>query len=62
MTEAQKRIEYLDKALRNILNGISTGAVRVDTDQEETWANAMHNAKRALDGLPPVSLDFSNDF
>jgi len=36
------------EALQNILNGIETGAIRIDTVQDETWGNALHKAKAAI--------------
>lgn len=35
-------------ALQNILNGIDTGLVRIDTDADETWDNALARARRAV--------------
>lgn len=35
-------------ALQNILNGIDTGLVRIDTDADETWNNALARARRAV--------------
>ena len=39
--------ELLD-ALVNIMVGIETGALRIETDQDETWANAMARANAAI--------------
>jgi len=38
----------LTTALANILTGITTGAVRIDTAQDERWANAMNMAHAAI--------------
>ena len=38
----------LYKALKNIINGIQTGAIKVETDQDETWENVFLGAKWAL--------------
>lgn len=35
-------------ALKNILNGISTGDVKIETAMDETWANAMYKACAAI--------------
>ena len=35
-------------ALRNIMSGFSSGLVRVETDANETWENAMLQARAAL--------------
>lgn len=35
-------------ALRNIMNGLSSGLVRVETDADETWENAMLQARAAI--------------
>lgn len=45
---AHAEAERLRAALQNIVNGISTGSVRIDTDENETWANAMYKARAAL--------------
>jgi len=38
----------LRTAAQNILNGIETGAVKIETDQDETWANALRDLRAAL--------------
>lgn len=38
----------LYEALQNIINGISTGDVHIETAQDETWANAMRKSHAAL--------------
>jgi hypothetical protein len=35
-------------ALQNIVNGIESNAIRVETAQDETWANALRRARMAL--------------
>jgi vacuolar-type H+-ATPase subunit E/Vma4 len=48
LNEAADEIEKLRKAARNILNGIETGAVRIETEQDETWANALRELRAAI--------------
>lgn len=36
------------RALQNIINGIETGAVRIETEQDETWSNAFYQAQQAI--------------
>lgn len=48
LKEAPKRESGCRAALQNIMNGIESGAVRVETDQDETWTSAMRQAKEAL--------------
>ena len=48
LNEAADEIEKLRKAARNILNGIETGAVRIETEQDETWANALSELRAAI--------------
>jgi hypothetical protein len=33
--------KLLREAAQNILNGIETGAIKIETDQDESWANAL---------------------
>ncbi len=42
------RKEALREALQNIINGVNTGAIRVETDKDERWVNAIYKAKQAL--------------
>jgi len=51
LNEAADEIEKLRKAARNILNGIETGAVRIETEQDETWANALRELRAALEAM-----------
>lgn len=44
----QDRIERLRAALQNIMNGIETGLMQIDTPADETWANAIRQAQKAL--------------
>lgn len=40
--------DKLITALANILTGITIGAVRIETSQDETWNNAMERAHTAI--------------
>ena len=42
------------KALQNILNGLDSGLVRIETDADETWAHAIAQARKALSTLTPT--------
>lgn len=35
-------------AIQNLMNGISTGAVRLDSDEDERYANAIRQINAAL--------------
>ena len=45
MTEA---LDELNWVVNQICNAIETKAVRIDTDQDETWANVYGRARRAV--------------
>jgi hypothetical protein len=36
------------EALTNIFSGIETGLVRIDTDADEAWSNALGKARAAI--------------
>jgi hypothetical protein len=40
--------KLLREAAQNILNGIETGAIKIETDQDESWANALSALRSAL--------------
>jgi len=40
--------DKLREAAQNILNGIETRAIRIETKQDETWANALSQLRAAL--------------
>jgi hypothetical protein len=40
--------KLLREAAQNILNGIETRAIRIETKQDETWANALSQLRAAL--------------
>jgi hypothetical protein len=40
--------DKLRKAAQNILNGIETGAIKIETEQDETSANALSVLRAAL--------------
>ncbi len=48
MDEITQERDALRSALQNIIWGIQTGAVKIETAQDETWANAMSKAHKAL--------------
>lgn len=47
-SERESGEEPCRAALQNIMNAFETGAAKVDTDADETWASAMRVAEKAL--------------
>jgi hypothetical protein len=46
--------KLLREAAQNILNGIETGAIRIETKQsDETWANALKQDEARHNSAPP---------